>query len=744
VATDRGKCLLAGRSGVALLVVPLCSALATAQVIERVNVSSTGAEANHGASGPTISAEGRYVAFSSGSTNLTASDTNSATDIFTRDRATGQTTRVSVSTGADQGNDDSDHACISADGRFAAFESVATNLVAGDVEGYRDVFVRDQLLGQTERISVDTTGAGGGNDSERPCINSDGRFVAYVTSARKLAGSTEKGCGIIRRDRQSGSNCTVYWGDPGDSWTYMAAINADGRLVAYSYTVDPVGSGPWYWCTSWWDALTGSRGGDADCCAPAVSATGRYVAVNQIAEMEDFPMGVAVIDRQLARTTEIASGFSCWFSAPSISADGRFVTYASDKTMIVPDDTNDLWDVFVHDMQAGITRRVSLSMSGAEADDDSNAPVISSDGRYIAFTSYATNLVPNDTNGALDVFVARNPLVPWPPDLSWAGPPGYRRSGVRPASGLPGSTVFRFKVRVTDPDGDEPDFVRLILRRDGELWTTINMTPGSGEITSGRVYLASRRLPVGNYAYRFRARDGDGEATGAPTEVRNGPLMDSPPYLHWATLPGYGPNDGVRPNSGKPNNTRFRFKVMYRDNEGDMARYVRLTLWRNGALYRTVPMRTGESTPDPATSILYKVAQTLPWGTYRYQFKAADDDGKAAGPASVRLSGLQVGSTSSSLALTGLTAVPTAAGAQITFSLSRRASVGARVLNIAGRPVRALCTAQECNAGTNTLLWDSRTNQGLALPNGTYLVEVSAEDDDGQRSRGLTYVYVSR
>src|SRR5581483_8861709 len=151
----------------------------TITAITRVNVSSSGTQANNDSHyRPSLSADGRYVTFQSTASNLVAGDTNSADDIFLRDTQTGTTTRISVNSGGTQGNNDSLFPSISADGRYVAFDSLATNLVAGDTNGSSDVFVRDTQTRTTTRISVSSGGTEGKVDSYRLSISADGRYWA--------------------------------------------------------------------------------------------------------------------------------------------------------------------------------------------------------------------------------------------------------------------------------------------------------------------------------------------------------------------------------------------------------------------------------------------------------------------------------------------------------------------------------------------------------------------------------------
>src|SRR5205823_5466864 len=165
---------------------------------ERVSVSSAGAEANGTSFTPAISADGRFVAFSSDATNLVGRDTNGAVDVFVNDRMTGMTERVSVdSTGAQANAASIEQFCpaLSGDGRFVAFESDATNLVPGDTNGVADVFVHDRLTATTERVSVDSAGAQANDKSDFPAISADGSVVAFVSTASNLVPDDTNVCG---------------------------------------------------------------------------------------------------------------------------------------------------------------------------------------------------------------------------------------------------------------------------------------------------------------------------------------------------------------------------------------------------------------------------------------------------------------------------------------------------------------------------------------------------------------------
>jgi len=212
----------------ALLVAALAGPVA-GQVTERVSVDSLGVQGNGDTYEASISADGRYVAFESAASNLVSGDTNSFTDVFVRDRQSGTTKRVSVSSLGAQGNNDSNGASISADGRYVAFSSRASNLIGGDTNVTSDVFVRDRQSGTTERVSIGSGGAQANDASGPASISADGRFVAFVSDATNLvSGDTNGVTDIFVRDRVSGTTERVSidsGGLEGDSGSYQPALS---------------------------------------------------------------------------------------------------------------------------------------------------------------------------------------------------------------------------------------------------------------------------------------------------------------------------------------------------------------------------------------------------------------------------------------------------------------------------------------------------------------------------------------
>jgi Tol biopolymer transport system component len=339
-----------------------------------VSIASNGAQADAMCRRTSISDDGRFVAFQSSATNLVAADTNFIEDVFVRDLQTGITRRMSLSSSGEQANMTCFDPRISGDGRWIVFASVATNLDPGDTNTDWDIFVRDRQAGTTELVSVSSTGVLGNGSSWTPSISYDGRYVAFASTATNLAADEVNGTAadIFVRDRQAGTTERVSVATGGISGNYDSAlpsISADGRYVAFASWATDLVSGD---LNSEWDVFVHDR----------ASGTTEMVSVDSAgAQGNDFS------------------------DHPSISADGRWVAFDSAATNLVPDDTNNDSDLFVHDLQSGTTERVCLNSGEGQADNPSFCGSISADGRYVTFWSLATNLVPGDTNSKWDPFL---------------------------------------------------------------------------------------------------------------------------------------------------------------------------------------------------------------------------------------------------------------------------------------------------------------------------------------------------
>lgn len=348
------------------------------------------AQGDAASTNPDISADGRFVVFKSDATNLVVGSTNGARTIYIRDIQTGVTTRVSSDSAGVNGNKDSDNPAISADGRFVAFDSIATNLVPGDTGSQcvstsgtsincPDVFIKNLESGETRLVSAAASGEPGNRESTQPAISADGRFVAFRSAAANLVqGDTNGKADVFLKDMQAGKVTRV-------------SISAEGSE------------------------------GNEDSEEPAISADGRYVVFHSLsdsltADDTNGKMDVFLKDTQtgdLTRVSTSADGSqgdeASGFFSLALSADGRFAAFESGATNLVADDLNGKRDVFIKDTQTGAISLASVSASGAQGEQDSYMSIaVSRDGRFVAFSSDAPNLVPGDNNadqGKTDVFV---------------------------------------------------------------------------------------------------------------------------------------------------------------------------------------------------------------------------------------------------------------------------------------------------------------------------------------------------
>jgi uncharacterized repeat protein (TIGR01451 family) len=478
------------------------------ETTRRVSVASDGTQGNYNSNVPSISADGRYVAFQSDSTNLVGWDTNGFEDVFVHDKITGQTRRVSVDSNGAQGNGQSNNSFISADGRYVAFRSNASNLVSGDTNGTWDVFIHDNITGQTTLVSVDNNGAQGNEWSDWPSISADGRYVAFTSGASNLVGGDTNGhWDIFVHDNTTGQTTRVSVdsnGAQGNGQSYGPFISADGRYVAFSSVASNLVGGDTNgkYDVFVHDRTTGqtrrvsvdSNGAQAngDSGVRSFSADGRYVAFESIASNlaggdTNGYWDVFVHDNTTGQTRRVSiasngtQGNGQSFD-PSISTDGRYVAFFSDASNLVGGDTNGIWDVFVHDNTTGQTRRVSIASNGTQGNNGSQSPSISADGRYVAFASTASNLVSGDTNGDQDIFVHE-----WTFYGVVVAPPTDARSGA------PGTTV-NYSLNVTN-NGNAPDTFNVAV--SGNAWTTNApasvgpIDPGSSQAVSVSVTIPS-------------------------------------------------------------------------------------------------------------------------------------------------------------------------------------------------------------------------------------------------------------
>lgn len=408
---------------------------------ERVSVATDGREGNAPSMYPSISGDGRYIAFASWASSLVPGDTNLVSDVFVRDRQTGVTERVSVAQGGAEANGASARSAIDGNGRYVTFESDATNLIPGDTNGTTDIFVHDRQTGSIERVSVRSGGVQVSGYSRRPSITPDGRYVTFESDAPNLVpGDTNATRDAFIHDRQTGVTERVSVGaagaqGDGTSQSSAGSMSTDGRYVVFQSTATNLVPGD---TNGAWDAFLRDREtgttervslasdgseGTGGSLHPRVSADGRYVAFwsrapNLIAGDTNWnplhspaEIDVFVRDREEATTERVSVASDGTQATQSsylwMSADARYIAFESTAPLVDGDtqlpQIGD--DVFVRDRETGTTERVSVATDGAQGDLYASQAAMSADGRHVAFVSWSTNIVPGDHNEEPDVFV---------------------------------------------------------------------------------------------------------------------------------------------------------------------------------------------------------------------------------------------------------------------------------------------------------------------------------------------------
>ena len=319
-----------------VLVFGLASAATAAPLVgttTRISLDSAGTQGNSSSFDPAVSGDGRYITYSSAATNLVVGDTNLSSEIFLFDTTTLATTRVSVDSAAVQGNSSSADSAVSGDGRYITYISDASNLVVGDTNGHRDVFLFDRITAVTTRVSVNNAAVQGNADSSSPAISADGRYITYTSDASNLVvGDTNVATDVFLFDRIT--------------------------LVTTRISVD--------------SALTQSNAGSSN---SAISGDGRYItyisaASNLVESDTNVAFDAFLVDRITLVTTRISVDSAATQNNgnsfnPAISGDGRYITYDSDASNLVASDTNEASDVFLFALPA-VAAVPALAATGSD------------------------------------------------------------------------------------------------------------------------------------------------------------------------------------------------------------------------------------------------------------------------------------------------------------------------------------------------------------------------------------------
>jgi len=335
--------------------------------------------ANLPSANASTSADGRFIAFHSAASNLVPEDTNNKQDIFVFDRKMETMQRISVSSDGKQSNDYSLRPSISGDGRFVAFMSYANNLVDHDHNHQLDVYIHDREKKTTELVSISTDGKAGNTKSMNPTMSSDGRFVAFMSFANNLI------------DEDINDNPDIFVRNIPEGKTEVVSLSSRSQQANH-----------------------GSSN-------PSISADGRYVLFQSPArnlvpidnkrsdENEWNFSDVFLRDRETGKTELISVNLEGMpgnhpSGSPSVSQDGRYVAFTSMATDLVenyPDGPLELSgkgftarrvDVYAHDRETNTTKLVSAALSGEPGNHQSQAPKISANGQFVIFQSAASNL----------------------------------------------------------------------------------------------------------------------------------------------------------------------------------------------------------------------------------------------------------------------------------------------------------------------------------------------------------------
>jgi Tol biopolymer transport system component len=454
-------------------------AAATASTYQRVSVASGGAQSDGWSYHPSVSADDRFVAFDSTATNLVPGDTNGLSDIFVFDRFTGITTRESIGLGGVEANAPSSYPSISANGRFVAFQSSATNLVS-DIAGSQ-IYVRDRQLGVTIVASISSSGIPGNEDSYSASISGDGRFVSFLSVADNLVpGDTNGILDVFTHELVSGATSLDSVALNGAS---APSITSDGRYVAFTSSRDEIRG------VFLRDRIAGQTslesigpdGQPVGSVRASISPDGRFVAFLE----GPLYSGLYVRDRLAATTTYVSLG-NTHISNGRLSADGRLLAFSSAYFGGYPGDVSVYDQVSGQFSYFGPMSRSYLTLE---------QPAIGTSS--VAFSSEYP-LVTQDTNGTIDIYVAsvsqRGAATP-PADLSFT---------------LAGSTLT---LTWTAPSGDLPTAYVIEAGTRSGISDVANFSTGSTATSFSATVSGG-----GTYYVRVRAANAAG-VSAASNEI---------------------------------------------------------------------------------------------------------------------------------------------------------------------------------------------------------------------------------
>lgn len=491
----------------------------------------SGGPGNGNSEDPSISASGRYVVYESTAKNLVTDKTTSNRDVFLYDRIAGTTMRISKPAG-EEGNSSSYDPEISSDGNVIVFTSQASNLVENDTEGNGDIFAYDRTTDTLSRVSVNSSGDGADDDCDHPDVSADGRYVVFQSAATNLVvDDTNEKVDVFRHDRITGETVRVSFDfldqEVEDYDSEEPVISNDGRYIAFQtraelipcddndgtdiYVRDMVQGLTTHASTTYYGCVPNSSS-----YHPSITGDGRFVsfhssATNLTLEDDDnHKNDLFIRDRELSNTERISIATngregderSVGYGG-NMSSDGRYVAFSSAATTFVEDD-NDGHDVFIRDRQDKETTREGVGTYWEEGtgSDETNVAVLSADGKFVAFDSHFDGLVPDDNNGYGDIFLREylwdKPLV----------------TAISPTTGdLRGGTLLTITGENFDAAAavtiDGQTALNIVVNPSGTMITCVTPphTPGSVELTVTNEDGMSWIYPIGRglfkgYLYR--------------------------------------------------------------------------------------------------------------------------------------------------------------------------------------------------------------------------------------------------
>lgn len=428
------------------------AALGAAIDIRMASVGHDGAMPNGFSDRPQISGNGRFVTFDSLATNLVDQPVHSDRDVYLRDLHTNATELITVALDGGPSNGWSSYSWPSEDGRYVAFVSEASNLVQNSVNR-RAVYVRDRAAGVTERVSVNSAGQAANRTASRPAMSPDGRFVVFNSPATNLAPNANGVEQVYLRDRLNGTTTLASVGmdgEPANAYTYRGQVSADGRYVAFASQATNLvpGSSGTLEHLYLRDMVAGTtirvnvnldgRQSNAAGSRPNLSKDGRYVVFNSYAtDLVTLPTNgysnvyvrdvVAETSTLVSVNMDTTAGGNRDSLRGFITPDHTHVVFNSFSGDLAPNVTNGHGDVYMRNLETGVTTRLSLTQQGEQTNGNSFRPVVSDDARMVAFQSNARNMIQDDTSENWQVYVVDTTTIPeggdtTPPEVSTTAP----------------------------------------------------------------------------------------------------------------------------------------------------------------------------------------------------------------------------------------------------------------------------------------------------------------------------------